>query len=212
MTNNKNTDHLVTIDANESESVNIEAVELEAIQPMQELFIAAMEHRQQGNTKKAEACLLKIVQSEPRLPEPHMELAHMYLSMEQLDDARTHIEQSVQYLESGGQWLDLPEHELLSMAYMIQGEVYRSLADQDEIVFGNQEVYMDYINRARTAFQKANQVDATTVEQTGSQREWQWDKEIEQSINEGLSVSQEIAPQPEDQPHHNSSSDPKHSK
>lgn len=212
MTNKNTTDNIEILNTNEPDDLNLEAVESEAIQPMQELFIAAMEHRQHGNTKKAEACLLKIVQSEPRLPEPHLELAHMYLSMEQLDDARTHIEQSVQYLENGGQWLDVPENELLSMAYMIQGEVYRSLADQDEIVFGNQEVYMDYINRARAAFQKANQVDSTTVEQTGPQREWQWDKEIEQSINEGLSVSPENELQPEDQPHHSSSSDPKHSK
>ena len=83
------------------------------IEPMQALFMAAMEHRQHGNPKKAEVCLLEIVKKEPRLPEPHLELAHIYHAQEQYDEARTHIEQAVQYLENGGQWLDLPESEII---------------------------------------------------------------------------------------------------
>ncbi len=185
------------------------AAESEAIEPMQALFMAAMEHRQQGHTKKSEICLLEIVKKEPRLPEPHLELAHIYFSIEQLDDARSHIEQAVEYLENGGQWLDVPEKELLSMAYLIQGSIYRSLADQDEVVFGEQPVYIEYINRAKNAFNKANLLDPSNQEITGSMREWQWDKEIETSINEGLSKSQESEPQLEGQPHHNSSSDQK---
>ncbi len=183
------------------------AAEHEAIEPMQALFIAAMEHRQQGQTKKAEICLLEIVRKEPRLPEPHLELAHIYFSIEQLDDARSHIEQAVQYLENGGQWLEVPEKELLSMAYLIQGSIYRNLADQDEIVFGEQKTYIEYINRAKNAFNKANLLDPSNKEITGSMREWQWDKEIEASINEGLSESLESELLPEGQPHHNSSSD-----
>ena len=76
-------------------------------------------------------------------------MAHIYLAQEQLEDAKSHIEQAVQYLENGGQWLDLPEDEILSMAYLIQGEVYRSLADLDEVVFGEKSVYIDYVNRAK---------------------------------------------------------------
>lgn len=156
------------------------------IEPMQALFMAAMEHRQHGNSKKAEVCLLEIVKKEPRLPEPHLELAHIYHAQEQYEDARTHIEQAVQYLENGGQWLDLPEEEILAMAYLIQGEIYRSLADMDEVVFGEQTVYIEYVNRAKNAFKKANLLDKGSVEYSGPLREWQWDQQIEQSINESL--------------------------
>ena len=162
------------------------------IEPMQALFMAAMEHRQIGNPKKAEVCLLEIVKKEPRLPEPHLELAHIYHAQQQFDDARTHIEQAVQYLENGGQWLDLPESEIMAMAYLIQGEIYRSLADLDEVVFGEQAVYVDYVNRAKNAFKKANLIDKGTVEYSGPLREWQWDQQIEQSINESLSSGLEI--------------------
>ncbi len=179
----------------------IEAVLAEAetaeIEPMQALFIAAMEHRQHGDSKKSEACLLEIVKKEPRLPEPHLELAHIYHAQEQFEDARTHIEEAVQYLENGGQWLDLPEIEILSMAYLIQGEIYRSLADLDEVVFGDQAVYIDYVNRAKNAFKKANLIDKETVEYSGPLREWQWDQQIEQSINDSLASSEE-APSTDD--------------
>jgi len=165
--------------------------ESEEIEPMQALFMAAMEQRQAGNARKAEACLLEIVKKEPRLPEPHLELAHIYHGQEQFDDARTHIEEAVQYLENGGQWLDLPETEILSMAYLIQGEIYRSMADQDDVVFGEPETYIDLVNRAKNAFKKANALDKSTVEYTGSIREWQWDQKIEESINQSLSKSQD---------------------
>ena len=174
-----------------TEAVLAEA-EAAEIEPMQALFMAAMEHRQQGNAKKSEICLLEIVKKEPRLPEPHLELAHIYLALEQLEDARSHIDQAVQYLENGGQWLDLPEDEILLMAYLIQGEVYRSLADLDEVVFGEQSVYIDYVNRAKNAFKKANMLDESTTQYTGPLREWQWDQKIEESINESLSTNGEI--------------------
>ena len=161
------------------------------IEPMQALFIAAMEHRQNRNSKKSEACLLEILKKEPRLPEPHLELAHIYHAQEQFDDARIHIEQAVQYLENGGQWLDLPETEIMSMAYLIQGEIYRSLADLDEVVFGKQSVYIDYVNRAKNAFKKANLLDKSSVEYSGPLRDWQWDQQIEQSINDSLASAEE---------------------
>ena len=179
-----------------TEAVLAEA-ETAEIEPMQALFIAAMEHRQHGDSKKSEACLLEIVKKEPRLPEPHLELAHIYHAQEHFEDARTHIEQAVQYLENGGQWLDLPEMEILSMAYLIQGEIYRSLADLDEVVFGDQAVYIDYVNRAKNAFKKANLIDKETVEYSGPLREWQWDQQIEQSINDSLASSEE-APSTDD--------------
>ena len=78
------------------------------------------------------------------------------------------------------------------MAYLIQGEIYRSLADLDEVVFGEQAVYIDYVNRAKNAFKKANLIDKGSVEHSGPLREWQCDQQIEQSINESLSSTSEL--------------------
>jgi Tfp pilus assembly protein PilF len=177
---------------NVTEAVIVQA-EAAAIEPMQALFMAAMEHRQVGHAKKAESCLLEILKNEPRLPEPHLELAHIYHGMELLEEAKTHIDQAVQFLENGGQWLDLPENEILAMAYLIQGEIYRSLADLDEVVFGDQAVYVDYVNRAKNAFTKANHLDSSSVEYSGSIREWQWDQQIEDSINQVISSNTDSA-------------------
>ena len=140
------------------DSMNTEEIianaESSAIAPMQELFMAAMEHRQMGQTKKAEVCLLEILKNEPRLPEPHLELAHIYHATKQLEEARIHIEEAVQYLENGGQWLDLPEQEVLSMAYVIQGDIYRSLADLDEVVLGTKCCMLTTSIERKMLFQK----------------------------------------------------------
>ena len=88
-----------------------------------------------------------------------------------------------------GNGLISPETEILSMAYLIQGEIYSSLADMDEVVFGEQSVYIEYVNRAKNAFKKGNLIDKGSVEYSGPLREWQWDQQIEQSINESLSTA-----------------------
>ena len=90
-----------------------------------------------------------------------------------------------------GSRLDLPEDDILSMAYLIQGEVYRSLADLDEVVFGEQSVCVDY-ESGKECIQKANMLDESTAQYTGPLREWQWDQKIEESINQSLSTNSNI--------------------
>jgi tetratricopeptide (TPR) repeat protein len=188
-----------------STETSIDDVENATLQQFETHFIHAMELRQQGNTQAASKILLAILKEEPRLPEPHLEIAHIYYSMDQLDDAQIHIEQAVQQLENGGQWLDIPENDLLSIAYVLQGEIYRGLADQDEIVLGNPERFQDLINRAKNAFNKAKMIDPANAEVIGHSRDWAWEEQIESSINTALSESLENERQHGDQSHHTSS-------
>jgi len=44
-----------------------------------EQFMRALEHKRQGRLDHAEDDLLAILKTEPRLPEPRMELARIYL-------------------------------------------------------------------------------------------------------------------------------------
>ena len=167
-------------------NTSIDDVENATLQQFETYFLNAMELRQQGNTQAATKILLAILKEEPRLPEPHLEIAHIYYSTDQLDDAQTHIDQAVQQLENGGQWLDIPENDLLSIAYVLQGEIYRGLADQDEVVLGNPAKFQELINRARNAFNKAKMIDPTNAEAVGHSRDWAWEEQIESSINTAL--------------------------
>ena len=108
----------------------------ENLQQLEQEFLQAMSLRQAGNVTRAEEMLLTIIQQEPRLPEPHIELAHIYLLAGRRDDSLNHIQEAIQHLENGGQWLEMEEGVLLSLAYTIQGEVYQTMADQDDVVFG----------------------------------------------------------------------------
>jgi tetratricopeptide (TPR) repeat protein len=198
---------IVTNTASEEEILEIEDAN---VQQLEAHFLTAMELRQQGKTSEAQQHLFAIIREEPRLPEPHIELAHIYFSIDQLDDAKTHIELAVSHLENGGQWTEIPENEILSIAYVLQGEIYKGLADQDEVVFNDPDLFKELIELAKAAFAKANAIDPKNVEYSGSSHQWQWDQEIEGSINKAISESQENAHQPSDQSRHNSSDLPKH--
>lgn len=137
-----------------------ESTEDERVIALQSRFMNAMKARQKGDVDSAAELLLSIIKVEPRLPEPHMELAHILLGVEKYDDALSHAQEAVRYLEMNGQWLDdIEENVLLSMAYNILGESYRKIADQDEIVFGDAEKWEELIKSSKSAYQKAAALD-----------------------------------------------------
>ena len=123
---------------------------------LEQRFMQAIEARENGDLDSAAEMMLGILKIEPRLPEPHLELSHIYLQVGQLEDAQTHIDEAIVYLESGGQWTDdLEESEVLSLAYSTKGEIYRALASEDEMVFGDEEEFKKLLKEAKTAFKKA---------------------------------------------------------
>ena len=113
-----------------------------------------------GKTDKAVEALRAILNQEPRLAEPRMEIASIEIGKARYEEAEAQAEEAIKILEAGGQWTDdLPENVLLSMAWSLLGESLRRQAESDSCVFGDPAVFEELMKRARNAFQKAEALD-----------------------------------------------------
>ena len=125
-----------------------------------ERFLLALAAREKGDVDEAAEALRAILRIEPRLPEPQMELARLLLEAGQLDEAEERAREAIQLLESGGQWTDdVPEPVVQSLAWDLLGEILRTQADQDEVVFGDPDAWKALIGEARDAFKRAAALD-----------------------------------------------------
>ena len=123
-------------------------------------LMEALKLRRDGKTEQAADALRSILQVEPRLAEPRMELASIALQAGQLDEAEAQAEEAIQILNNGGQWTEeLGEGVLLSLAWNLLGEALRQQADSDEIVFGNPERWQEIMEKAKNAFNQAEKLD-----------------------------------------------------
>lgn len=125
-------------------------------------FLLAMAARDKNDLDAAAELLRSVLRVEPRLGEPQMELARILLETEQLDEAEEHAREAVRIFEGGGQWTDdLPENVVLSMAWDLLGEILRSKADSDEVVFGDPGRFEGLMTEAKAAFLAAVRLDPT---------------------------------------------------
>ncbi|MED5369885.1 MAG: tetratricopeptide repeat protein [Myxococcota bacterium] len=123
-------------------------------------FMAAMALRRQGRDDQAIKELRGILAVEPRLPEPRLELGRIYLDMGRLADAREETEEALRVLEAGGQWVeDIPPEVMFSTAHGQLAETLRQLADSDEVIFGDPEVFKALLAKAKVHFAKAQDFD-----------------------------------------------------
>lgn len=123
-------------------------------------FLAALAARRQGDLDSAAELLLSILKVEPRLAEPHLELASILLDTDQVTEAELHADEAVRLLESGPPWTDdLPAPVLKSLAWGMLGEALRRQADSDAVVFGDPREFELLMGRARSAFSKAAALD-----------------------------------------------------
>ena len=123
-------------------------------------FMTAMERRRSGDIDRAQRDLRAILKVEPRLAEPHMELASLLLATEQPEAAVDHAREAVRLLQTGGQWTDeLPEHVVQSLAWNLLGESLKRVADQDSVVFGSPERWNRLMVEAKAAFSRAAELD-----------------------------------------------------
>lgn len=136
--------------------------EAQRIFTLQTRFQQALRAREEGDVDGAAELLRGVLRVEPRLAEPRLELAHILLSTQQLEEAEEHAREAVRILESGGQWTaDIDEDTLLSLAYTTLGEALRVRADSDEVVFGDPEAFQALHSESRTAFLKASALDGS---------------------------------------------------
>jgi len=128
--------------------------------PLANRFMVALERRRAGQVDKAADELRAILRVEPRLAEPHMELASIHLALAQPDRAVEHAREAVRLLETGSRWNeDLPENVVASLALNLLGESLRQVADQDSVVFGDPERWKELMAEARLSFKKAAELD-----------------------------------------------------
>jgi tetratricopeptide (TPR) repeat protein len=153
--------------------------EIEAhLNALEQQFMQALALKEKGQGDKALALLESILRVEPRLPEPHLEMARIYLERERLEEAEAEAREAVGLLERGGQWLeDIPEAIMQALAWALLGEILKQRAASDDVVFGEADVFRALIAESRAAFAKAVELDpedlasAVTAAELGGEEE-----------------------------------------
>jgi tetratricopeptide (TPR) repeat protein len=123
-------------------------------------FMAGMEKVQAGDIDAGAEVFRRILQAEPRLAEPRIELARILMETSQFKEAEAEIREAIRILENGGQWIDaLTEPQVLSVGYGILAEILRVLAESDDVVFGDPDTWRNIVDEAHAAFRKARELD-----------------------------------------------------
>ena len=123
-------------------------------------FLSALKARRSGDVDKAMDLLQEVLKGDPRLPEPHLEMAHIHLEAERFDLAEEQAREGLKWLVQGGQWVeDLEPHVVLSHAHDLLGQILQERAATDEIVFGDEEVFKDLVKEAKSHFSRARELD-----------------------------------------------------
>lgn len=138
------------------------ALNQEALDKLGEVFLRALGRRDAGHIDEAEDLLREILRKEPRLPEPHMELARILLDTERVTEAEPHARDALAYLASGGQWTDeVPEDVLASLAHALLAEILRQRAEEDDVIFGDPAVFKALVAESKEHFSRAAELDPT---------------------------------------------------
>ncbi len=124
------------------------------------IFMEAMVMLQAGGVARGMELLQLIVRREPRLPEPHLELARIHYDAGRLDEAEVEAREGMAHLQRGGQWVDeISEDELQSLAHGLLGEILRARLDTDAVVFGGESLYRALLDDSRFHFKEATRLD-----------------------------------------------------
>lgn len=123
-------------------------------------FLQGMELKRNGALDDAEDVYRAITRIEPRLAEPHMELAHILLETDRLGEAEEHAREALEHLRRGGPWTDdLPAKTVESMCHALVAEVLRRRADEDDVIFGDPAVFKKMVDDAKHHFEEAARLD-----------------------------------------------------
>jgi tetratricopeptide (TPR) repeat protein len=141
---------------------NPEQLEAKELQTLGAEFMTALRLKEGGKIDKAEALFKTIIRQEPRLAEPHMELARLYLDTDRLGEAESEAREALEQLTKGGQWTDeIPENVLSALAHGLLAEILRRRADEDDVIFGDPEVFQALVTESQNLFKQASALDAS---------------------------------------------------
>ncbi|MEN0060936.1 MAG: tetratricopeptide repeat protein [Myxococcota bacterium] len=146
---------------NPTEVPSAEAQSADRLAALETTFLAALAHKEANDFDKAEEKLREILRTEPRLAEPHLELARILLDTDRLPDAEDHARQALELLsQPHGQWIDdLPENVVLALAHAVLAETLRRRADEDDVLFGDPATFKALVAEAKSHFDQAAELD-----------------------------------------------------
>jgi tetratricopeptide (TPR) repeat protein len=139
---------------------DVSARELAALHRLEGRFLTALAARDAGRLDAAEDDLREILKVEPRLPEPHMELARILLDTDRLTEAEPHAREAIRWLDQGGVWTDeIPEDVVKGLAHGLLAEILRRRADEDDVLFGDPAAFHALVAESREHYRKAASYD-----------------------------------------------------
>ena len=120
----------------------------------------ALELRLEGKSAEAEKVLHDILETEPRLAEPRLELAHIFLEHRNLEEAENQARWAVELLRSYGPWtFELTGKQLLSYALTMHAEVLSTILDSDKEALEKPETLIAQWNEVAALFAEASELD-----------------------------------------------------
>ena len=135
----------------------------ESLSPSQELerrFISAVRARNAGQVDEALDLFEAILTQEPRVSEVHIELAHIGLDTDRVEDAEGHARRAIELLAETGLWLETFEINIVtSVAHALLAEALRRRADEDDIIFGDPTKFQALVAEAKQHFERAAELD-----------------------------------------------------
>lgn len=124
------------------------------------IFMTALTAKEDGKLDAAEELLRDILRAEPRLAEPHMELARILLDTERLIPAEAEAREALDQLAATGPWLEeVAGATVHAIAHALLAEVLRRRADDDAVIFGDPEVFTALLDESRKHFDLARKLD-----------------------------------------------------
>jgi len=125
----------------------------------------AMSAREQGKESEAKKLFEEVLQAEPRLAEPRLELAHMAAMAEDWEEAQTQARLAVEILERGGQWTeDVEPAVLLGFALNLLGELIVRPLEEGDLFLTDRPRFNASWNEASAMFARAIEADSENVD------------------------------------------------
>lgn len=138
---------------------------MENYEALEKLFMDAVNANNEGDQQTATTLFKEILKVEPRMAEPRLELAVIYLRQNMLETAESYAREAVSYLERGWRWLDnLTDEQILGHAYNTLGEILKARSTTDEILSQGTETIKQYWEEAGDLFEKAAELDSENAD------------------------------------------------
>ena len=126
------------------------------LQRLEPLLEKALSLRGDGKDEEAIGLLREILQADPRLAEPRLELSHIAAAEGDWQESETQARMAVEALRAGGQWtLDLEANEILSFALNLLGEVVVRGLEEGDLLMTDRAEFVARWNEASGFFREA---------------------------------------------------------